>query len=174
MKRKLVSVFFLMTLCSTSARAALTNEEMDCLFNWAERSYAQLFSPAAAPSQTLAPYYFRYYAGTRTYLGVNKSNQHVVYLAPSMGAPADLGDAAPFATTAGCTAATVPPPSSANYAGTWTWSYGTGSAFSVQFVVTAFYPPDCPPLPSSLTTVIKIAAQSKPTDHALPFSPAHS
>ena len=136
MKRKLVSVFFLMTLCSTSARAALTNEEMDCLFNWAERSYTQLLVPAAVPSQTLGPYYFRHYVSTQNFLGVNTSNQHVVYLAPSMGAPADLGEATPFVTAAGCTATTVLPPSSTNYAGTWTWSYGTGSAFSVQFVVT--------------------------------------
>lgn len=33
----------------------------------------------------------------------------------------------------------------------------------------AFYPPDCPPLPSSQTTVTKITAQPEPADYVLPF-----
>ena len=35
--------------------------------------------------------------------------------------------------------------------------------------VTAFYPPDCPSLPLSLTTVTRVAAQPEAADHLLPF-----
>lgn len=35
--------------------------------------------------------------------------------------------------------------------------------------VNAFYPPDCPSLPLSLTTVTRVAAQPEAADHLLPF-----
>ena len=55
------------------------NVASDCLFDWAERNYASLFSPAAG-SVTLSPYYYRYYSGTQAYLGVSSADGHLYYL----------------------------------------------------------------------------------------------
>lgn len=51
----------------------------NCLFNWAEKVYWSFFSPAST-TQSIAPYIFRYYANTRSYLGVSTRDQHVYYL----------------------------------------------------------------------------------------------
>lgn len=74
----------------------------DCLFNWAERTYPTLFAPAAA-SDTLAPYYFRYYSQTRAYLGTSSADNHVYYLGPlSSNAILDLGALSTWLATANC------------------------------------------------------------------------
>jgi hypothetical protein len=70
----------------------------DCLFNWAERNYPSLFSPAAA-SLTLGPYYYRYYSGTNIYLGVSTDN-HVYFL--DAGGLDDVGAQSGWFATAGC------------------------------------------------------------------------
>ncbi|MBS4095654.1 MAG: hypothetical protein KGZ83_02310 [Sulfuricella sp.] len=132
MFKKLFLVFFPILSLSGSAQAAATNEEMDCLFNWAERSYAQLFSPAQAPSQALGAYYYRYYSATNAYLGVDKDQQHAVLLFG--GAMQDLGDVAPFIASAGCGASSSTGTQGMSYAGTWTWS--AGAYYTVQFVLT--------------------------------------
>ena len=72
----------------------------DCLFNWAEANYPGLFAPAAA-SQTFAPYYFRHYAATNTYLGISSVDGHVYYMLAN-GGPQDAGAQAGWFTTAGC------------------------------------------------------------------------
>lgn len=117
---------------SGTAQAGASASDMDCLFNWAEKNYSQLFSPAGAASQSTGPYYYRQYGST--YLGVNQDNQHAVLL--TGGAMSDLGDVAPFLATAGCAATPVTPvtPGTTSYAGTWTWS--AGAYYSVQFVLT--------------------------------------
>lgn len=109
----------------------MTNEETDCLFSWAERTYAQLFSPLQAPSLTLGKYYYRYYSGTGNYLGVDTETQHAVFL--SGDALLDLGDVAPFVVISGCGASSTLPQTT-SYAGTWTWS--AGAYYSIQFVLT--------------------------------------
>lgn len=53
--------------------------DADCLFNWAEQYYPALFAPAAT-SQSYAPYYYRYYKNTNSYLGVGSTNNHVYYM----------------------------------------------------------------------------------------------
>lgn len=50
------------------AVSALRDE--DRLFDFAEKNYPQLFSPAGTASQTLSGYYLRYYSATNTYLAV--------------------------------------------------------------------------------------------------------
>lgn len=49
----------------------------DCLFNWAERSYPQLFSPAGVASASLPPYYYRYYSGTGNYLATSSADNQI-------------------------------------------------------------------------------------------------
>jgi len=54
----------------------------DCLFNWAENNYPELFSPAlgVTNSKTLPPYYFRHYAQANVYLGISATDNHIYYL----------------------------------------------------------------------------------------------
>jgi hypothetical protein len=75
----------------------------DCLFNWAERNYANLFAPAGAVSTTLAPYYYRYYPQTNAYLATSSTDNHVDYLGPlSNYSILDVGALSGWLATAGC------------------------------------------------------------------------
>lgn len=75
----------------------------DCLFTWAERTYATLFAPAGAVSQTLAPYNYRHYSQTDAYLGTSSANNHVYYLGPASSYSLyDVGELSSWLTTAGC------------------------------------------------------------------------
>ena len=73
----------------------------DCLLNWAERVYPQLFSPVGVAAHIAAPYYYRYYPNTNAYLGVSTANNHVYFLAPD-GTLLDIGDVSNWLGTAGC------------------------------------------------------------------------
>jgi hypothetical protein len=73
----------------------------DCLLNWAEKNYSELFSPAGAVSQTLSTYYFRYYKNTNTYVGISSANNRVYYLGGN-GNLLNVGDLSSWLTTAGC------------------------------------------------------------------------
>jgi len=76
---------------------------IDCVLNWAERVYPSLFGPAGAVSQTLTPYYYRYYAGTNAYLGSSSADNQLYYLGPATGnALFDAGPLSYWWTTAGC------------------------------------------------------------------------
>ncbi|MGZ5076177.1 MAG: PQQ-dependent sugar dehydrogenase [Methylobacter sp.] len=75
----------------------------DCLFNWAEITYRDLFTPAGPVSNTLAPYYYRYYAQTNAYLATSSADNHVYYLGPlSNNLILDLGALSPWLLKAGC------------------------------------------------------------------------
>ncbi len=50
-----------------------------CLFNWAEKNYASLFSPAGTPDAMWAIYTYRYYSATKAYLGVSSKDNHLYY-----------------------------------------------------------------------------------------------
>ena len=73
----------------------------DCLFNWAEKNYPQLFSPAGAASQTLSPYYYRYYQNTNSYVGISSLDNHVYYLDPN-GKLQDVGQLSTWLPEVGC------------------------------------------------------------------------
>ena len=45
-------------------------EDIDCLFNWAQQQYPNVFRPTSADSQIFEDYSYRYYSDTNTYLGV--------------------------------------------------------------------------------------------------------
>lgn len=75
----------------------------DCLFDWAERSFAQYFSPAGMASANFAQYYFRYFASTATYLAVSAADNHVWVLGPVTGNNlVDVGPVATVQSLAGC------------------------------------------------------------------------
>jgi len=84
-------------------RASGTAGTADCLFNWAEFRYPNLFAPAPAVSQTLTPYTYRYYAGTNAYLGTSSADNQVYYLGPASGNTLlGVGPLSSWRTTAGC------------------------------------------------------------------------
>ena len=77
--------------------------QSDCLFNWAEKTYAQFFSPSGAKSATFTPYYYRYYAGTGNYLAVSFVDKNIYVLGPSFGPNITyVGSAAGFLGASGC------------------------------------------------------------------------
>ena len=79
------------------------NSQLDCLFNWAERAYPSLFAPVGEISNTLAPYYFRYYPQTNSYLATSFADSHVYYLGPwSNNSILDVGALSDWLATAGC------------------------------------------------------------------------
>jgi hypothetical protein len=74
----------------------------DCLFNWAEMTYSTQFSPPAA-SNTLAPYYYRYYSQTHAYLATSSADNHLYYFGPvSNNSVLDVGALPTWLATAGC------------------------------------------------------------------------
>ena len=81
-----------------------TRTAVDCIFNWAERTYRELFAPAGVVSATWAPYYFRYYSGTANYLAASSTDNHIWLLGPVSGNSLhDVGLITNFMAAAGCT-----------------------------------------------------------------------
>lgn len=75
----------------------------DCVFSWAELIYPNLFAPAAAVSQILMPYYYRYYPGTNAYLGTSSADNQLYYLGPASGNTLlDVGSLSYWRIAAGC------------------------------------------------------------------------
>ena len=77
------------------------NSNVECLLNWAESNYPDLFSPAGAISQFQSPYIYRYYRNTNAYVGFSSSDNHVYYLRPD-GVLEDVGELSAWLTTATC------------------------------------------------------------------------
>jgi hypothetical protein len=75
----------------------------DCVFNWGEHHYADLLWPSSARSQTQAPYYYRHYPGTDSYVGISSQDDRLRYLGSASGQQMlDLGSMATWKQTAGC------------------------------------------------------------------------
>ena len=88
---------------AASCAAVVKMSPSDCLFNWAEQNYASLFAPAGSGTVESAPYAYRYYGQTNSYLGVSSVDGHLYYLGPSPGmAMMDLGLASEWYARAGC------------------------------------------------------------------------
>lgn len=81
---------------------SVTHAASDCLFNWAEKNYSGLFSPAGATSQTYSSYYYRYYPKTNAYLGVSSADDHLYYLSAADGKLLDVGSLAGWVFTSNC------------------------------------------------------------------------
>ena len=75
----------------------------DCVFDWGEANYPSLLPPPRPRSQTVAPYYFRHYPATNTYVGISSEDQHLYFLDASTSAGLlDLGPASVWIAAAGC------------------------------------------------------------------------
>lgn len=85
------------------ATVPASNAQMDCLFNWGETQYPSLLSPAKTASQFAAGYYYRYYSGTKAYLGISSADQNLYYYSSTGNSGIlNLGAATQWISTAGC------------------------------------------------------------------------
>lgn len=75
--------------------------QIDCLFDWAERSYPGLFVPAGSPATVSDVYTYRHYAGTKTWLWVSSIDNHVYFMGPD-GKPQDEGRLLDWLPNVGC------------------------------------------------------------------------
>ncbi len=86
-----------------SSGVFLHDRTTHCLLNWAERNYPTLLAPSGATTQIIAPYTYRYYSETKSYLATSSADDHVLYLGPvSQNAPADIGTTTSFLQSSGC------------------------------------------------------------------------
>lgn len=120
--RKLILIAFLFI---SSISNAGTFDAQDCLFNWAEKTYPQFFSPAVQYS-TFNGNVYRTYSGTHNTVGVS-AGSHVYVSGPSFGGLVDLGDFGQWAAQAGCPAIT---PSYPSVWGTYSFRYFNGTTNS--------------------------------------------
>lgn len=80
-----------------------TTVSADCVFDWGEHHYPDLLIPTAARSQTLAPYYYRHYPGTHSYVGISSQDGQLRYMgSASNDQMVDLGSMTTWKQTAGC------------------------------------------------------------------------
>ncbi len=92
------------TLQSGTGTTPTTTNSSDCLFNWAEKNYASLFSPAAQSAEAdLGPFHYRYryYTGTRMYLATS-SDGNVYYMGPNDAKPVNVSALTYWLGQAGC------------------------------------------------------------------------
>lgn len=80
-------------ISTTQATTTISQASADSLFNWAEKTYPTLFSPAAQ-TQTVTDGYSRTYTGIK--IVVTLSNSHLLATMPPSTQPIDLGDATPY------------------------------------------------------------------------------
>lgn len=91
------------TIRKGSVSAGPSTAVSDCVLNWAERSFPQYLAPSGAPSQTSAPYYYRYYTGTGNYLATSSADSNLWALGPDTGGQVlNLGPLSNFLAAAGC------------------------------------------------------------------------
>ena len=75
--------------------------QVDCLFDWAERSFPALFLPAGTRATISTVYTYRYYAATQTWLWVSSLDNHVYFMGPDARAQ-DQGPVSGWLPNAGC------------------------------------------------------------------------
>jgi len=73
--KKIWLTFIFIFVSSISTANATLLDDSNTIFNWAEMTYPQYFSPAGQQTQTADPWYFRYYPSTGIYVGVNTQNE---------------------------------------------------------------------------------------------------
>lgn len=77
------------------------DEALNCLFDWAQEVHSEHLSPPNSSTRYAAPFYFRHYIDTNTYLGVSDENWHVFFRAAE-GGMSDLGSFNDWGLAAGC------------------------------------------------------------------------
>lgn len=80
-----VPVLFFVNRETATTAADAHRKASDCLFDWAQLNYANLFGPPERTSETLAPYYFRHFRQPEAYLATSLDDRHLYYLGPLSG-----------------------------------------------------------------------------------------
>lgn len=68
-------LMFVLMLSISPVTHADREQSIKALISWAENNYSELFAPSAAPVQKLVPWSYTYYPETKSYIGVNESNE---------------------------------------------------------------------------------------------------
>lgn len=117
----------LFAIAVTANAQSISAAPVDCLFNWAETNYPNLFSPAGVPSGTFGPYYYRYYSQTNAYLGTSSADLNVYYLGAQSGSGViNAGATSTWLTTTACVNAASP-------ANSWTFDAAIFSTYRGDF-----------------------------------------
>lgn len=75
----------------------------ECLFNWAETNYGNLFAPKSQTTSVWYPYRYRYYSQTNAYVALSVIDNHIYYMNPaSNNTLMDEGTASYWWQQAGC------------------------------------------------------------------------
>jgi len=74
-KKLLLQLFYVALILNPIIAAAVSDS--DRLFNYAEQTYPQHFSPSGAATFTIGSYLARYYSGTDTYIGTLGNDVYV-------------------------------------------------------------------------------------------------
>jgi pimeloyl-ACP methyl ester carboxylesterase len=75
---------------------------IECLFNWAQTFYPNLFSPPVSDTQFFSPYTYRYYPITNAYVGVSSVDNNVYYQGPNDASPQSVGALSAWLAESGC------------------------------------------------------------------------
>lgn len=104
-----LAVIIFAVFCNTATAIDLSAKTVapaqptiECLFNWAQTFYPNLFSPAVTGLQLSSPYTYRFYPGNNTFLGISSADNHVYYQRPNDITPQDQGDVSVWLTETGC------------------------------------------------------------------------
>lgn len=80
-----------------------TTSVSDCIFNWAEAAYPNLFSPANKTDYEAFGYTYRYYSATNSYIATHTNGRVYVVIPGFLGSGiVDVGDITYFKGLAGC------------------------------------------------------------------------
>ena len=78
-------------------------QRADCLFQWGEQQFPDLFTPIPLMSVTVGDYLYRYYAGSNVYLGINSMDRRLLFLdGKSTQGLVDLGPLVDWLPPSGC------------------------------------------------------------------------
>ena len=98
-----LGLIILAAFCNTAAANdpsvkadTATPPNIECLLNWAQTFYPNLFSPLVSGVQFSLPYTYRYYPDTNAYVGVSSADNHVYYQGPEDISPKDIGELSAF------------------------------------------------------------------------------
>jgi hypothetical protein len=82
----------------------VTEKARECLFNWAEKQYPELFKPeiAGTPTELFEEYAYRFYSNSNVYLGFFQNKKIHLLEANKAEGIVDVGDIEPFLKMAGC------------------------------------------------------------------------
>jgi hypothetical protein len=85
-----------------SYEAPVLPAKIECLFNWAEGAYSNVFVPPGAVTKFMSEYTYRYYSANNIYLGVSATDQNVYWMLGSDGILHNVGPLSGWLTTSGC------------------------------------------------------------------------